>query len=36
MPAPALTDLSSTARNAGDALQNLLDTLEANTQTQKG
>lgn len=36
MPAAALIDLSSTARNAGDAMQDLLDTLEANTQTQKG
>lgn len=36
MPAPALLDLSITARNAGDALQVLLATLEASTQTQKG
>lgn len=36
VPAPALLDLSTTARNAGDALQDLLDTLEASTQTQKG
>lgn len=35
-PAPALVDLSSKARNAGDALQGLLDTMQANTQTQKG